>query len=111
MLNLIEVLEFCGFEDAGTSEPFLTDSELWSGGPEVDVALGVSDGWSGWKGEVHTYWRQYGDCVPTDEVAMCIDRIVIIDRTRERYAITCRCEPNGCDLAAELVRAWFATGH
>jgi len=111
MLKLREALKYCGFEDVGTRESFLTDSTIWTDGPELDSALGVSDDWPGWEGEVLSFWRKRGEHEGVDEVALCIDRIVIIDRTHERYSVTCRCEPDGCALAAELVRAWFATGH
>ncbi len=109
MLNLIEALKYCGFEEA--AESFLNDTELWEGLAVAD-ALGVTDDWSGWEGGVRTFWRTHGnsDCGIGEEVVICVDRIVIVDRTRRRYATTCRCEPEGCALAAELVRTWFAAG-
>jgi hypothetical protein len=114
MLNLIAALQFCGFNNDNTDSP-CADDEVWVGGQRYQDAIGTAENWAGWSSKHQTgssWWRQYpeGGEVAFDEVVFEIDRIVIIDRTHQRMAITCRCEPKGCALAAELVRAWFASG-
>ncbi|OQB06678.1 MAG: hypothetical protein BWY19_00026 [bacterium ADurb.Bin212] len=113
MLNLIAALRFCGFVSDLCDSP-CADDEVWVGGQRYQDAIGVPDDWGGWlnETEVKSWWREYpeGNEVAFDEIAIYPDRIVIIDRTHQRMAVTCHCEPEGCALAAELVRAWFATG-
>lgn len=112
MLNLREALEYCGFEYL--EDGVLFESEcppvcgLWgeTSGPTPQEAFGLYSNWPGWKSDFDVYYRE----TDGSEVYICIDRVLIVDHTRERMATTCRCEPEGCALAAELVRAWFATG-
>jgi len=116
MLNLIQALLFCGFEEVtGRGEPVLFDEYVWDESLTVAEAFGLADDWQGWdwqKNNTRTFWRTYEENCNRDfdEVVVCCDRILIVDRTHKRLATTCRCKPEGCALAAELVRAWFATG-